>query len=880
MRVIKKIFLWALAILLLLVIQGVILVFIYEKEIKSAALTRLNEHVNTPIKVGKIELSYFQHFPFIALTFPDVVIYDSYKEHQHVLLSAQEISLFFNIWDVYKGDYHVKKLYVKNGTWSSRINKDGVSNFDIIKPSGTTSANTNFKLNIDEIILVNTSILHIDEQLKHVYRTDVDKLKAMGNFNSDEFNLKLIANLNVHAVNIEHISYIKNKIVTLNTSFFVDLKNSRYQFKETSITIGKMLLLLDGEITYSNKIKNINLLASGKDLDIQSFISLLPQKYVSTFKDYKSEGNMYFNLKLIGSLAKNKTPLIIADVGFQNTKVIVNNDKVKNQEINKLNFNLTYTNNATENISDDVLNVKTLEAYYNNRPIKGSVIITEFNNPYLDLTIATNQSLVEIQKIWPIKNVNFSAGEIDINLKLRAKIEDLKKDNTIKHVESEGRINITNTNLRVGQYGLPIEHLNGSYHFQKSDLRINNMSFQIGSSDFNIQGFFRNLFSFLLTENEDLEMDATLISKKINLKELLGSSANGTEEEPYRLKINPRLTSNITLKIKELEFLPFQAFNVEGALLIKDQIINTDYLVFNSQKGLVFAKLNFNTTQKNKMPMNIDLTLNKVDASNLFREFNNFGVDILTDKHIRGRISSSMKINMIWDETLNTLLDEFQAKGNILIENGELLNFEPMLALGKYIDVNELKNLRFSNLENTIEIKNRTIVIPSMEIKSNALNLRLSGTHTFDNTIDYHLQMLLSDLIKKKSKRLGDERFGEIEPDGSGNTKLYIRMYGSATDPKFSLDKKEIRKKIAEDFKQERVEIKSILKDEFGSWFKKEKEFKESIREESAEWEKDIPKPTNKPVISKSDSTNKKSKSGLQKLKEKLQEKPEEEEYE
>jgi hypothetical protein len=167
-----------------------------------------------------------------------------------------------------------------------------------------------------------------------------------------------------------------------------------------------------------------------------------------------------------------------------------------------------------------------------------------------------------------------------------------------------------------------------------------------------------------------------------------------------------------------------------------------------------------------------------------------------------------------------------------------------------------------------------------MEIKSNALSLRLSGTHSFENQIDYHLQMLLSDFIKKKSKRLGDERFGEIEPDGSGNTKLFIRMYGDAANPKFSLDKQMIKRKITEDFKNERKEVKQVLKDEFGSWFKKEKEFKESISEQSEEWEKDIPTPSttktqNKSVSSTNNTDSLSKKTKLQKLKEKLKEKPE-----
>jgi hypothetical protein len=104
-------------------------------------------------------------------------------------------------------------------------------------------------------------------------------------------------------------------------------------------------------------------------------------------------------------------------------------------------------------------------------------------------------------------------------------------------------------------------------------------------------------------------------------------------------------------------------------------------------------------------------------------------------------------------------------------------------------------------------------------------------------------------------------------------------MYGDAENPQFSLDKKEIRKKIADDFKNERAEMKKVLRDEFNSLFKKEKDFKESINEGASDWEKDIPQQNNinktVPSTSKTDSVNKKSKTGLQKLKDKLKEKPE-----
>ena len=157
-----------------------------------------------------------------------------------------------------------------------------------------------------------------------------------------------------------------------------------------------------------------------------------------------------------------------------------------------------------------------------------------------------------------------------------------------------------------------------------------------------------------------------------------------------------------------------------------------------------------------------------------------------------------------------------------------------------------------------------------MYVQSNAINLNVFGTHTFDNKIDYHLKILISELLKRKSKKLGDEKFGEIEDDGSGKNVLFLRMYGNIENPKFAYDKQQLKNKIKADLKKEKTLVNDVLKDEFKSWFKKDQEFKESIIEEQQEWEKDLPKKNPAPKVDT--TTLKQKKSGLKKLKEKLKE--------
>lgn len=871
MKLFKKVILWSILVALIFVIQGLLLVWYFEDDIKQAAVKELNKSLNTPIKVDKIELNFFEHFPQIALIFPNVSIKSSDSSHNEDLLVADEISMLFNLWDIYQKKYIVKKLYINNAVWNSKILKDGEFNFDVLKKNNESDSE-NFNLKIKEIEIHNSIIKHFDEASNQFMVFDVDDIAASGDFGSNKFEIKIKSDLVIKSLLLEKISYLKNKRIKLNSEFSVDLVNNTYKFNNTAFSVEKLNLLLNGKIEYSDKNKNIDINIDGKDLNIQSFLSILPDAISQKTKDFKSEGNFYFKMKFKGGFMKNETPNVELVAGLNNTNIVVNTNEFKDLKLNNVNCSIYYSNRSTPSVIDDVLKIDNLKGVYNNEEFHSTIELKNFVNPYVKCAVKTSQNIPELLKLFPVKNINSEKGKIDFDVKIEGLVSDLKDAKNFKNINSSGTINISNTKLIAKNYSLAIDQLNALLSFQKNDLKIDNSSFVIGESDAKIKGYFRNVFSYLLGDDQELQIDATLNSGNINLQELL-SSSKVEQGETYKFKLSKKLKANILVNVKTLTFDLFKARDIEGKIKIDDQILDAEYLSFQSQNGIVFSDIKFDTRNPILMPMKIGLSLQKVDISNLFREFKNFGIDILTDKNIKGVLTSDLKIGMAWDENLNSNHNLFTADGKILIENGELINFNPMLALSKYIDVNELKNLKFSNLENNISIKNSLIFIPDMEVKSNALNLNLSGTHQFNNQIDYHLKMLLSNIIKKKSKKLGDEQFGEIEDDGTGRTTLFIRMYGDATNPKFSLDKQMIKKKIAEDLKQERQEVKQILKDEFGNWFKKDKEFREQLNEGAADWEKDLPtqKKDTSTVIPKNKKTN------LQKLKEKLKEPVDEE---
>ena len=155
--------------------------------------------------------------------------------------------------------------------------------------------------------------------------------------------------------------------------------------------------------------------------------------------------------------------------------------------------------------------------------------------------------------------------------------------------------------------------------------------------------------------------------------------------------------------------------------------------------------------------------------------------------------------------------------------------------------------------------------------------MNVSGTHTFDNDIDYRFDFKFRDL--KESNQ--DSEFGKIIDDGTG-FRMFLKMHGSLENPILEWDKEQKKKSAQEYREQEKKQIKEMLKTEFGA-FKNDSTVEEYVPEEKHKedlkinWEPTKNDPETKDSLAPtSEETNeekpKKKQSKLKKALEKLKE--------
>ena len=231
--------------------------------------------------------------------------------------------------------------------------------------------------------------------------------------------------------------------------------------------------------------------------------------------------------------------------------------------------------------------------------------------------------------------------------------------------------------------------------------------------------------------------------------------------------------------------------------MMNNQTLTVDHATLLSMGGKSILSGYIDGTNPDRFWLNCDASLTNVDIYQLFYQFGDFGQNSITSDNIRGVVNAQIFYQSYISPSLKINPESIYTLGDLVIQEGELIDFKPMYKLSKFLKNKELEHVRFSTLQNQIQIKDQLITIPEMDISSNTLNLKINGTHSFQNEIDYHIQILLSELISRKENKEEEIEGIFTQDDGLGKTTLFLSMTGNANDPEIKYDTKEVRNKIA-----------------------------------------------------------------------------------
>ena len=825
----------------LVVLVAVVVATLFGDEIKNLAIEEINKKIDTKIDVGEIEFSLLKSFPNATLSFQDAIIYStpSFKKTDFkqldtdTLLIANQITLQLNIRSLLKNQVSIQRINIKKGKLSLLIDKKGMGNYQFWETGNGDTADS-LKIDLNLMKLKDIELVFVQQQQDILFHSHIHELTLSGKFSDDEFSLETQADIWIEKFKVGGTSFYASRSANLSVNF--DVKDNVYTVSQGNININKLHFSLAGNLDFSAS-HSIDLNIRGNNLDIQSLLSLLPSNAGLNTKDIKSDGRFYFDTHIHGTFSNSEAPAINANFGIKDG-VITN--KKSGLKIDRLIVEGSYSNGTQRNINSSLLNLKRFSFNLGAKgEFAGKGSITNFNRPSIKLNTTLNLDLGKLFELFSFNEIEHITGLMSGNINLQGVIAEGFSSSAInyKNLNLTGNLELNNASLKTKELAHEITGLSGSVLLEDNYAKLRNIKTYYGNTKLEIHATLPDPMEQLVSKSGNFRAWGKIYSPKIKVEDLL-TNADSDKSDFY---IPDSINIEMNFITDTLQYDRFQGKNFSTIFKHKDKNITLTQIKMKTLNGELGGNANLEMNSQHNLHLYGDADLKEIDIHELLYSFQNFGQEFLTDDHVTGDITGKVFFDTEWTPKFDLVPKSLMVESSVEISNGELYDFKPMMALSDFIKVDDLKHIRFSNLKNDIVIQNEQVYIPKMDINSSAIDLEISGIHSFDQQISYDITVLLSDLLSRKLNKKQEEEW-EIEKDPEGMVTLFLTIEGSVDDfnVKYNFDnaKAELKKNI----RDEKQKVKSILRDELGL-FKKDSTLKKKPNEKKPKveviWDED-----------------------------------------
>ncbi len=805
MKWIRRFFLFSIVIVLLLLAAISVALLKYEDEIKQFVVSSLNQGLRTEIKVEAVDLSLWNSFPKVSVLFNEVVIH-AVDAKSDTLISAKTLGAQFDLYDLYQGNYRLNGLQIDNGFCRLVVDQSGRENYIFWEADSSQDSNFNLDLEAVQLNEVDFSYVNYSKDFELIFEIDQAKLK--GNFSKAIFDLNLNASIANSTIRNGEVYFIQNRKIALNTKGKVDSQKELISFERSSLSIDEVNFETEGAVNYSDK-SSLDLILESSNTKLENAISLLPKQIRKSLQVYDITGSAKITAQVQGPISAIDQPSYQADFS-------VTNGTFTHQEsgfsFQKTNLQGNINNGAENRLSTTSLTLNSLKTETKNGKISGKGMLKNFSQPNFTFEGNAVFSLADILEMTHAKGFESNKGEVQAQLKIDGKLADLSHFtlNDWKRSKIEGNIKLIEVQLKSESLKESFSQVNGEIEVKNNTLQIQDLSLLHGENDAILNGSVNNLVGYLV-ENQELLLDLKLSSNYLNLEPYFENTSDSKESEE-------RGTVSLYLypSVKELSYQEYHLKNFSSDLLWKNSNLDLRNCRFNFLEGEIETDFFWRSKTSGTHITYANANLKNIDFAKLFKTFNNFGQKTIESQHLKGFASCMLDFSANWDQDWKVDPSSIQIESDLIIENGELLNFKPIEKLASYIELEELQHIKFKTLQNHILVKNKTIYIPRFQVNNSALNLTLEGSHTFDNQIDYQFELVLNELLGRKVKKPKENEFGYVEDDGLGRTKIFLKMTGNVDNPEVSYDKEQLKSHVKEKVNEEKQTIKRLLNEEFG----------------------------------------------------------------
>lgn len=775
--------------LALTLLSGALVSYVYwqREAIQRDLIKQLNQQLQAPVNLQDIEIS-LSKFPMMAFELRGLHSPGS-SQLSDTLIAVKSAYLEFKPWDLWRDELPLHRISLEEGLLNL-VEKGALNNWSIFKESEDEGS----ALSFPRVALKRIAFRWRDES----NRTSlfVHRMQAKGKSNQAGLNFEGDIKAYADKLVVGEDHYFEALPLAFAGTWQYQQSGEQQNLKLQEFSLNEQLKL---KAHWSSEGEKQALVLEALSKDLSQWQGLLRQQDPSIEWPFALSGTGDWQL----SWSSQK------EEGLKAT--------LQSQE---LNLNDWGDNPALENLTVDLALHRTEN--------KQDITIKELTSKELGLTLSgelkglqtydytLNCKLLSPVDAWQdwLQQAELKGGKLGYTGQISGRYRE--NSNWIQNLKLNGKLRLED--LDWERPGYPAwKNIQLSAQAVGHDFKIDTLSLQAGASELMLAGEARHLLSYLSEEGKQgLSLSAHLSSPALNLSDLLPSDQS--EQSDERLNLDPQLTLSLSFAIDQIDFHSFHGKFAKGRLDLRDGILSGRKLFVAADSGSYESNFDLQLSHQEAYQLQADFDCQNLSLASVFNSFNNFDQQTLTAQNLEGLASAKGNLQAALLPDFSIIPSSLKLNTDMRIDKGRLRNYAPMQELSNFADLEELADVRFKTLQNTISIQDSRILIPTMTIESSVLDLELNGSHSFENEINYLITLGLGDVLFKKrsaDKKQEDEFAEHLQKRERDDAhRIPVRVKGTVDQPIISVEREDLSQSLARDLQKQKEELKNLFKKE------------------------------------------------------------------
>jgi hypothetical protein len=538
----------------------VALVLANQNKLTSLVLDKINSGHQGYLQVKQTQIAPFKNFPYISIELDSIQFFETKEMEGLPIYRFNEGYIGFDIVELIKGNYTIRKIVLENGLVNFIKYEDGTINLIKAKLTEDDGDDSPLNFSLKELLVDNVRFIKTDLQNNQYTEVLIEKGKTRLEFKDNLIDMGIDCKGILVDFKSHNESFFKDKHIHISSEVHYNQEDAFLKIDTSTLALENTIFKFIGSVgdVTDSIICDIGLYGKKSNFDL--ILSFAPNEYAEKLKQYKNEGNIFMSGKISGPSGNGLTPLIELEFGCSNAHFLSPADSKVKHELKDINFQGYFTNGTGRSLETSELSIRNLSLNPDNSMFKGSFRMRNFLNPLLFVDIHTSLDLEVLASFYPMQGVEKLNGKLTIDMTLDELVD---PDSTIVVLSklkdgSDSRIIFEDVFLKLKNHPHAVKNINGEIDMIGDKLEIAYFNAKMNKNDIALEGKLTNVMALFHNVPAQLEFDLKGHSDKLAFKDLLAYDAEKAKEMDYTVKgldFSVHFASNTT-DLKNYHYIP------------------------------------------------------------------------------------------------------------------------------------------------------------------------------------------------------------------------------------------------------------------------------------------------------------------------------------